>query len=281
MERIWIAGAGTMGSGICLVFARAGAFVRLYDVREEIVSSALTRLARELDRQVEKGRLSRREADETMGRIVGSASVADAADADFVLEAVTEDAALKKSLFAELNDICGPDCVFLSNTSSVPITEMAWASGRPDRFAGMHFFNPAPVMRLVEVICALGTSDATRDAVLDLARRLGKTPVTVQDSPGFVVNRILTPMINEAVGLLAEGVASAEDIDRAMCLGANHPMGPLALADLVGCDVVVTISDIFVKETGDSRYAAHPLLRKMVRAGKLGRKTGEGFYRYE
>ena len=280
MQKIMIIGAGTMGCGIAQVFALHGYSVTLRDLTEELLLAARGRLEKALNRLAEKGKLTEQAAQDALARLSYTTDLSAARDAQLVLEAVVEDAELKKDLFAQLNEICDPACIFASNTSSVSITEMAWASGRPDRFIGMHFFNPAPVMELVEVIRALGTADETNEAALNLARDLGKTPVEVQDSPGFVVNRILTPMINEAVGLLAEGVASAADIDRAMCLGANHPMGPLALADLVGCDVVVYISDVLVKETGNARYGAHPLLRKMVRAGKLGRKTGEGFYKY-
>lgn len=280
MEKVFVAGAGTMGLDIALLFAEAGMQVAVRDISDAIVDAAKTRLGDKLDVLVAKGKRTSEEAAALSGRIRFTVDMTDAADADLVLEAILERVDLKTALFRELDAICGPACIFCSNTSSISITQMAAASGRPDRFIGMHFFNPAAVMRLVELTRSLTTSDETFFAVRDLTLRLGKEPVEVQDSPGFVVNRILVPMMNEAVCLLSEGVASAEDIDKAMRLGANHPMGPLHLADLVGLDVLLYICDVLFDETHDPKFRACVLLRKMVRAGKLGRKTGEGFFRY-
>ena len=280
MNHVFIAGAGTMGLDIAQLFAVHDWQVTVRDLSEDILTRAMERMDEGLLRQVRRGKLSQAEADALRDRIVFTRDLAAAADCDLVLEAIVEDLELKKELFAQLHGICNPQVIFASNTSSVSITEMGAASGRPDKLVGMHFFNPAQVMALVEVVRGFATSEETVQAVTSLAQALGKQPVQAQDSPGFVVNRILTPMINEAVGLLAEHVASAQDIDRAMCLGCNHPMGPLALADLVGVDVVLYVMDVLFRETQDSKYRAHPLLRKMVRAGYLGKKTGKGFYEY-
>ena len=280
MNHIFIAGAGTMGLDIAQLFAAHDWQVTVRDISEDGLSRAAERLEAGLSRQVSRGKLTQAQADARRGRIAFTRDLAAGADCDFVLEAIVEDLELKKQLFAALNGVCRPDVIFASNTSSVSITEMGAASGRPDRLAGMHFFNPAQVMALVEVVRGFATSEETIRAVTGIAQALGKQPVQALDSPGFVVNRILTPMINEAVGLLAEHVASAQDIDRAMCLGCNHPMGPLALADMVGVDVVLYVMDVLFSETQDSKYRAHPLLRKMVRAGYLGKKTGKGFYEY-
>ena len=280
MERIFVVGAGTMGLDIARVFAEHGMDVVVRDISEEIVANAASRLDGTLRKLVSKGTLTAEAAAEQRGRIRFTVDLAPAKDAELVLEAIVERADLKIGLFRELDALCRPDCIFCSNTSSISITQMAAASGRPDRFIGMHFFNPAAVMKLIEITRALTTADRTFRAVHDLCVRIGKEPVEVKDSPGFVVNRLLVPMMNEAAFLLYEGVAGAEDIDRAMTLGANHPMGPLHLADLVGVDVVLHVCDVLFEETHDPKFRACILLRQMVRAGKLGRKTGEGFFRY-
>lgn len=280
MQSIFIAGAGAMGLDIALVFASAGMEVVLRDISDDIVAAAEKKLTAKLAARTAKGKHTAAEAEALRGRIRFTVDMDPAKKADLVLEAIVERADLKCGLFRQLNEICPPACIFCSNTSSISITQLAAASGRPDRFIGMHFFNPATVMKLVELTRSLTTSDETFRAVHDLALRIGKEPVEVKDSPGFVVNRVLVPMMNEAVFLLQEGVAGAEDIDRALVLGANHPMGPLHLADLVGVDVLLYICDVLFEETHDPKYRACPLLRQMVRAGRLGRKTGEGFFTY-
>jgi len=281
LERIMVVGAGQMGSGIAQVAAQAGCRVWLRDLTAELVDKGLGGIRKFLDRGVEKGKVSPEERDVVLGRITGTVDAAPAAECDLVIEAVVEDLAVKNKVFAELDGLCPPATIFASNTSSLPITQMAAATRRPERFIGMHFMNPVPLMKLVELIRGLATSDETYAAVRELALRMGKEPVTVQDSPGFVSNRILIPMINEAVYCLQEGLASPEDIDTVMRLGMNHPMGPLALADLIGLDTVLHICDVLYREFQDSKYRACPLLRKMVRAGYLGRKTGKGFYTYQ
>ncbi len=280
MQNIFVVGAGTMGLDIAQVFAKAGMTVVVRDISDAIIENAEKKMNANLEKLVAKGKMTQTEAEELRGRVSYTVAMDPAKDADLVLEAIIERFDLKKSVFQELDAICKPECIFCSNTSSISITEMAAVSGRPDRFLGMHFFNPATVMKLIEVTRSLTSSDETFRAVYELSERIGKQPVEVQDSPGFVVNRILVPMMNEAAFVLSEGVASAEDIDRAMQLGANHPMGPLHLADLVGLDVVLYICDVMYNETHDPKFRACYLLRRMVRAGKLGRKTGEGFFKY-
>ncbi len=280
MQNIFVVGAGTMGLDIAQVFARAGLTVVVRDISDAIIQNAEKKMNASLEKLVAKGKMTQAESDELRARVSYTVAMDPAKDADLVLEAIIERFDLKKSVFQELDKICKPECIFCSNTSSISITEMAAVSGRPDRFLGMHFFNPATVMKLIEVTRSLTSSDETFRAVYELSERIGKQPVEVQDSPGFVVNRILVPMMNEAAFVLSEGVASAEDIDRAMQLGANHPMGPLHLADLVGLDVVLYICDVMYNETHDPKFRACYLLRRMVRAGKLGRKTGEGFFQY-
>lgn len=280
MQNIFVVGAGTMGLDIAQVFARAGLTVVVRDISDAIIENAEKKMNANLAKLVTKGKMTQEEADEVRGRIRYTVAMDPARDADLVLEAIIERFDLKKAVFQELDAICKPACIFCSNTSSISITEMAAVCGRPDRFLGMHFFNPATVMKLIEITRSLTSSDETFRAVYELSERIGKQPVEVQDSPGFVVNRILVPMMNEAAFVLSEGVASAEDIDRAMQLGANHPMGPLHLADLVGLDVVLYICDVMYSETHDPKFRACYLLRKMVRAGKLGRKSGEGFFKY-
>ena len=281
MKKIGVLGTGTMGAGIIQVCAQKGYEVVMRARRESSIEKGLATVKKNLDKMVAKEKITQAEADEIFGRVHGSTDINIIADADLVIEAATEDMEAKKALFAQLNEICKPDTIIATNTSSLSITEIAVASGRPDKVIGMHFFNPVPAMKLVEIICGLTTSEETKATILELTQILGKTPVEVAEAPGFVVNRILIPMINEGIGIYADGVASVEGIDTAMKLGANHPMGPLELGDLIGLDVCLAIMDVLYKEFGDSKYRAHTLLRKMVRAGKLGRKSGEGFYNYQ
>ena len=280
MKKIGVLGTGTMGAGIIQVLAQNGYEVVMRARRESSVEKGLATVNKNLDKMVAKEKITAEEKEAIMGRITGSTDISIIADADLVIEAATEDMEAKKALFAELNGICKPETIIATNTSSLSITEIAAASGRPDKVIGMHFFNPVPAMKLVEIIKGLATSEETKAAIVELTVSLGKTPVEVEEAPGFVVNRILIPMINEGIGILADGVADVKGIDSAMKLGANHPMGPLELGDLIGLDVVLAIMDVMYSEYGDPKYRAHVLLRKMVRAGKLGRKTGIGFYDY-
>lgn len=281
MKKIGVLGTGTMGAGIIQVLAQNGYEVVLRARRETSVEKGIATVNKNLDKMVAKERITAAEKEEIMGRIHGSTDIAIVKDADLIIEAATEAMESKKALFAELDQLCKPGTIIATNTSSLSITEIASATGRPDKIIGMHFFNPVPAMKLVEIIKGLTTSDETRDVILDLTKKIGKTPVEVEEAPGFVVNRILIPMVNEGIGILADGVAKVEDIDAAMKLGANHPMGPLELGDLIGLDVCLAIMNTLYVEFGDTKYRPHPLLKKMVRAGKLGRKTGEGFYNYK
>ena len=280
MKKVVVIGGGTMGLDIAQVFAKKGFDVVVRDIKDEIIKASEARLNKGLDKLVAKGKLDEAGKAAITGKIAFTTDLGLAADADLVVEAAIENLEIKKSIFSELDKICKPETILASNTSSISITAIAAATGRADRFIGMHFFNPATVMKLVEAIRGANTSDETFKAIYDLSVEIGKEPVEVAEAPGFVVNKILVPMINEACDLLYTGVATAEGIDTAMKLGANHPMGPLALGDLIGLDVVVAIMDVLFAETHDPKYRCSLLLRKMVRAGKLGRKTGIGFFDY-
>ena len=279
-SRIGVIGAGTMGNGIAQACAVKGLPVVMVDISDAAVERGIAAVATSLDRLVKKDKLSAGDRDAAMGRIRGSTSYDDLKGLPLVIEAATENEGLKRKILAQLDALLAPEAIIATNTSSISITKLAAATGRPDRFIGMHFFNPVPMMALVEIIRGLQTSDATHDAVKAMALHLGKSPITVKNAPGFVVNRILVPMINEAFFVLAEGLATAEDIDAGMKLGCNQPIGPLALADMIGLDVCLAVMEVYLAEYGDSKYRPAPLLKEMVAAGWLGRKTGRGVYRY-
>jgi 3-hydroxybutyryl-CoA dehydrogenase len=275
---VGVVGAGTMGQGIANAFASAGNKVTVVDVKKEWAENGVNKIAAGKDKLVAKGKITAEAADAAKANL--SAGVyEDLGDCDLIVEAVLEQMPVKKDLFTKLDEIVKEDAIFATNTSSLSVTEIA--NGIKHPVIGMHFFNPADRMKLVEVISGANTPEEVKEKIIAIAKEIGKTPVEVNEGPGFVVNRILIPMINEATFILQEGIASAEDIDTAMQLGANHPMGPLALGDLVGLDIVLAIMNVLYEETGDSKYRASTLLKKMVRAGKLGRKTGEGFYSYK
>lgn len=281
MMKICVIGTGTMGSGIVQAFAQAGIPVIMKGLTESELKWGHNNIEKNLTRQVDKGKMEAAEKERILSSITETLSYEDCTQADFIIEAIFEEISLKKELFGQLDKICKPETIFASNTSSLSITEIAASTNRAERVIGMHFFNPAPVMKLVEVIKGQVTSTEVQQFVYNLAIKIGKTPVNVNEAPGFVVNRILVPLVNEAVGILADGVATKEEIDLAMVLGANHPMGPLSLGDLIGLDVCLAIMEVLHSEFGEDKYRPHPLLRKMVRSGQLGRKTGSGFYSYK
>ena len=280
MKRIAVIGAGQMGNGITQVAASAGYEVLMVDIKQEFVDRGMATIQKSLSKLVSKERMSQSDADETLARITTTTNRNDCTDVDLVVEAVPEILDLKTSIFSELDEICKPECILASNTSSISISTIANATSRPDKVIGMHFMNPVPIMKLVEIINGDQTSEATNSAVVEAAEKMGKTALSCNDSPGFVSNRILCPMLNEAILTLQEGVAEPEAIDGIMKLGMNHPIGPLALSDLIGLDTVLHIMNVLHEGLNDDKYAPADLLKSMVAEGKLGRKSGEGFYKY-
>lgn len=281
LNLIAVLGGGQMGSGIAQVFAQSGFQTVIYDLAATALDKSKAGITKNLDRAVEKGKMTSADRDAVLGRLSWTSNLADLAQADLIVEAIVEKLETKLQTWKQLDELCRADAIFASNTSSLPITQLAGGVSHPERFIGMHFMNPVPVMQLVEIIRGYMTSDAVYQTIFDLSKTLGKVPVTVEDSPGFISNRILMPMINEAIFCLYEGIATKEDIDTVMKLGMNHPMGPLTLADFIGLDTCLFIMEVLYRDFADSKYRPCPLLRKMVQAGQLGRKTGAGFYTYE
>lgn len=281
VKRICVLGAGLMGSGIAQVAAEAGYDVVMRDIEDRFVQNGFTIIRKNYERAISKGKMTKEQCEGILGRIKGMVDLSQAVPgADVVIEAVIENMELKRKVYQELDRLCAPQTILASNTSGLSITEIASVTKRPEKVVGMHFFNPVPVMKLVELIKGQATSPETFELIKSLSVKMGKTPIAVNEAPGFAVNRILVPMINEAIFVLQEGIASAEDIDQGMVLGANHPIGPLALADLVGLDTLLSVQENLYKEFGDSKYRPCPLLRKLVRAGHFGRKSGRGFFNY-
>jgi len=278
--KIMVLGAGTMGAGIVQTAAQAGIEVIVRDIKQEFVDKGIQGIAKTLEKSVAKGKMSAEDKDAILAKISGTVDMAAAKDVDLVIEAAIENMDIKKNIFKELDEICKPECILASNTSALSITEIGASTGRADKVIGMHFFNPVPLMKLVELIKGASTSQETFDKVKEICDQMSKTAVEINEAPGFVVNRLLIPMLNEGMYALMEGVANAADIDTSMKLGAGHPMGPLALADMIGLDICLAIMETLHKEFGDDKYRPCPLLVKMVRANKLGRKTGEGFFKY-
>lgn len=280
IKKIGVIGAGIMGHGIALVSAKAGFDVVMQDIKKEFVERGIKRITHFLEKSVEKGKMDNEEKEKIISRIKRTTTLEELKEADVIIEAIFENVEVKKELFKELDGVCKKGAILASNTSTIPITDLASATQRPEKFIGMHFMNPVPLMKLVEVIRGLRTSDETADLIKKLAEKMGKMPIEVNDSPGFVSNRILIPMINEAIFCLQEGIGTAEAIDGVMKLGMNHPMGPLELADLIGLDVCLDIMNVLYNGFNDAKYRPCPLLKKMVQAGYLGRKIGKGFYEY-